>query len=452
LIVRQRQKSAVNLPVPAGLAHLDPQLRDYISQQIELANRDSGSPECLATLGLAYAANLLWSEALQCFSNYTRINPKEPLGHLYFAVATQEMGDPDEAVRLLGKVAERFSDCAPAFDRLGTARLRRGEFKGAADAFRRLIELAPREWRGYAGLGEAKLRQNEFSEASGFLEKARVIEPDSRMVHHLLGYAYRGLGRDAEAEWEMRLGLNSEQTPMPDPWGDAASRHVRLLPRQIELASELTVAGRTDEAVRILTEAIKYHADNLILLEHLFVAYREMNQPQKALQIAQRMVAVDDHSVKAHVLLADACLDLGLNDQALMHAERAVRWGPDLPQPYLVCADALFALGRNEQGLAARREAFRQDPQNLLIALDIGDALIQFFDNPSGAKEFYEKATRMDPTSSPAHLRFADTCIRLGEFDNARRSLETVRKLAPDTSGLERSEARLRELTSSPAQ
>ena len=441
----KNRRPFVGVPTPENLSRLDPQLRDYVNQQLNWVGRVPNDPERQATLGLVYAANLLWPEALQCFSNYTRLNPLDPLGQIYLAVAVQEVGNYAEALQRFRHIAQEFPDFAPAQDRLGTALLRSGAVEEAQEVFRQMIKVAPGEWRGYAGLGESRLRLNAFSEAAEFLERARSLEPGSRLVHHLLGNAYRGLGRNQEAEWELRLGLNSEQSPMPDPWGLSAPKHVRLLPRQIELADEYVAAGKVDEAIRILGEALKYHPDNLTVLEHLSIASREMGQFEKAQQFARRMIELDNRSVKAHVLMADACLDLGLHDQALKHANLADELGPDLPQPCLVKADALFAIGRIEDGLAARKEALRRDPQNPLIVLDIGDALLRMRNDPRSAKEFFEKAAQMDPTLAPAHVRLAEAAILLNDFGEARHSLDMAKKLEPDMPALAGLEARLHE-------
>ena len=68
-----------DVPVPADLEKLDPQLRDYLRLQLKWVQQKPVDPTRQATLGIVYAANLLWAEARRCFSNVTRINPKEPL-------------------------------------------------------------------------------------------------------------------------------------------------------------------------------------------------------------------------------------------------------------------------------------------------------------------------------------------------------------------------------------
>jgi tetratricopeptide (TPR) repeat protein len=435
----------VAVPVPADLAKLDPQLRDYLEGQLKWVRAKPSDPQRQATLGIVYAANQLWAEAGKCFSNVTRIHPQEPLGHLYLAVATQEAGDYAGALQLFRETTKTFPRFAPGYDRLGTALLRAGNADEAETAFQHLIELAADQWYGYAGLGEVKLRQNKFAEAAPLLEKARALEPKARVVNHLLGLAYRGLGRKEEAERELRLGLNAVQSPMPDAWGQIAPDHVRLLPQQIELASDYLSEGRPADVLRVLSEAARYHPKDLTVLEYLGLAYRGLNQFQRARRIAELMLSLNERSISAHVLMADVCLDLDLKDEAKAHADRAVALGPDLPRPYLVKADVDFALGRNQEGLAARQEAFKRDPQNPLIAVDIGDALLHLLGNPREAEKLYEQAVGLNPVLPLAYLRLAETAIQLRQFDRARHALEQARQLDPQAPELAHLETQLAE-------
>jgi len=433
----------VDVPVPSDLSRLDPQLRDYLKLQLKWVGQKPADPARQATLGIVYAANLLWAEARRCFSNVTRINPKQPLGHLYLAVATQETGDYAGALQLFRQTTKMFSTFAPGYDRLGTALLRAGISQEAELAFQRLTELAPEEWRGYAGMGEVKLRQNKFAEAAQFLEKAQAIEPTARMVDHLLGLAYRGLGRKEQAEWELRVGLNAVQSPMPDAWGLIAQEHVRLLPQQIDLASDYLSEGHPAEVLRVLSEAAKYHPDNLTVLEYVGQAHRSLNQFVQARRVAEFMLSLNERSVSAHVLMADVCLDLDLKDEAMSHAERAIALGPDLARPYLVKADVNFAFGRAQEGLLARQEAFKRDPQNPLIAVDIGDALFHLLGNPEAAERFYEQAVALNSALPLGYLRLAEAAIQLHQFERARNSIAQARKLDPQAPELALLEARL---------
>jgi len=112
---------------------------------------------------------------------------------MYVAVATQELGDLKEAIRLYRELTVRFPICSWILP-LWRWSLRAGEVAQAEAAFRRLIALAPKEWRGYAGLGDVKLRGGQYAEATQALQKAIKLAPEEKIAHHLLGLAYRDWG------------------------------------------------------------------------------------------------------------------------------------------------------------------------------------------------------------------------------------------------------------------
>src|SRR5438552_14140967 len=190
-----RFKSQATVPVPRDLAQLDPQLKEYLRTKIHWVQEKPRDANRQATLGIAYAANGLWEQARESFRNAERLDPRQPLAPMYVAIATQELGELNEAIRFFRELTVRFPVFAPGYYRLGDASLRAGEVQQAEAAFRRLIALAPGEWRGYAGLGDAKLRGGDYAAAAEELEKAVQLAPDERIARHLLGLAYRGLGR-----------------------------------------------------------------------------------------------------------------------------------------------------------------------------------------------------------------------------------------------------------------
>ena len=139
---------------------MDPQLKAYLQKKIVWVREKPQDANRQATLGIAYAANGLWEQAREAFRNVERLDPGQPLAAMYFAVATQELGDLKEAIGLFRDLTIRFPDFAPGHYRLGDASLRAGDVAQAETAFRRLIGLAPEEWRGHAGLGDARLRRD----------------------------------------------------------------------------------------------------------------------------------------------------------------------------------------------------------------------------------------------------------------------------------------------------
>ena len=84
-----------DVTVPPDPAKLEPQLRAYVADQIRAVLAAPRDPQRRVALALTYAANGLWTEARRAFQDVVRLLPHEPLAHMYYAVACQELGEKD---------------------------------------------------------------------------------------------------------------------------------------------------------------------------------------------------------------------------------------------------------------------------------------------------------------------------------------------------------------------
>ncbi|MHB8522930.1 MAG: tetratricopeptide repeat protein [Limisphaerales bacterium] len=434
-------------PVPADLDKLDPQLRAYVAEQLKWVREDPWDARREATLGMVYAANGLWKEARLAFQNTARLKPEEPLAHLYVAVATLELGDLPAAQKLFRDVTVRFPNFAPGFYRLGDASLRAGAVAEAEPAFQRLLALAPREWRGYAGLGEVRVRQGRFAEAARLLEQALQLDPTAKNTHHLLGLAYRGLGRMPDAERELGLGSDATTYPMPDAWSRGASQHMKLLPDQFEMAEEYARAGTPLKGVSVLQNALAYHPGAPAVMNNLAVAYLRSGQPDKARDLVLQVIQKDDRNVSALLTLSTCCAGLGLTNDALAYASRAIELSPNNAAPYVAKANALLGMERDTEAVAALEAALRCDPKSAHLHNQIGDVFLRNLDRPADALEHYRQASNLDPTTAAAFVRLTDVYLRLNQPGEARQALDTARALAPREPVIGVLDARLRKLT-----
>ena len=441
-----RFQTPLSIPVPRDLALLDAQLRAYLQAKIIWVKEKPRNAGRQATLGIAYAANGLWDEARNAFRNVERLDPKQPLAPMYVAIATQELGQLKEAIRLFRELTVRFPDFAPGYYRLGDASLRAGEVPQAEVAFRRLISLAPAEWRGYAGLGDVKLRGGQFAEAAKELEKSVQLAPDEKIAHHLLGLAYRGLGRARDAELELNRGLNAQHYPMTDEWEATAAQHMKRLPDLYDMARHYSAAGNPGKAAEILEEALAFHPADLGVMSRLAVAYHQSGQPQKGRELLLQVVAKDSRNLPAHIALANSCAALGASAEALAYATRATELGTNVAEAHLAKANALLAAERDNEALGSLESAFRCDPQNAEIQLTMGDVCLQNLDQPEEALRHYRAAVTLDPAFVSGYVRIAEMEIERGEAGRAREAVELIGKLSPESPLLKTLEARLTSL------
>jgi tetratricopeptide (TPR) repeat protein len=434
------------VPFPSNLDRLEPQLRDYLVEKINWVRQRSRSGERQATLGLVYAGNGLWPEARLAFSNAVQLSPKEPLARLYVAVSAQELGELNTATQLLVELTKRFPDFAPGFYRLGDVALKQGDVSQAESAFQRLTALEPKEWRGWVGLGEVKLRNGQPAEAARLLKQSLELNPGAKSAHHLLGLAYRGMGKMDEARLELSLGLNPTSYPMPDAWSKLVPQHMKLLQDQFDIATDLEQSGEPAKAVALLEQALAYHTNHLGLLNNLAIAFNRAGEPKKGRAVARRALKLNDRYLPAWITLSYSCQAVNETDSALAAADRAVALSPGTAQTHLARANALLGAERDREALTELEEASRCDPKNAEIQMEMGDVCWRNLHMPEEALSHYVSATNLNLALTPVYLRLGDLYLQRAETNAAHITIQMLRQLDPASPDLPALEERWRHI------
>jgi tetratricopeptide (TPR) repeat protein len=159
-------------------------------------------------------------------------------------------------------------------------------------------------------IGRRQASPGQLPEAASHLERAIQIDPNAKVAHHLLGLAYRGLGRIEDAQRELSVGLNAINYPMPDAWSATAPQHMKSLQDQFEMAADYGEAGQPEKAVAILETALVYHPDNPNVMNNLAIAYNRAGQPQKAHSLLLKVTQIDTNNLPAYIALAASCQEL----------------------------------------------------------------------------------------------------------------------------------------------
>lgn len=89
--------------------------------------------------------------------------------------------------------------------RLGDAYMRLAKYDDAESVLKKAIWLNEASPGAFVLLGEIALKRNDPALASGFLERALAIDPQSADAHYALATAYKALGREAEANQQLEI-------------------------------------------------------------------------------------------------------------------------------------------------------------------------------------------------------------------------------------------------------
>ena len=415
---------------PAPALTLDPAVKALLDEQLALARAHPEQATSHGALGLAYAANGLWSEAARCFDGAARLDPADGLWIYYGAIAHGALGESDVELERLERARDALPDEPYALHRLGQALLSRGRAADALPYFARTVELAPDRAEGHTGVGAAQLALGAPERATAALERAVALDPAYKTPHYLLGLAYRELGRNEDAERELAQGLEGHVRFLSDPHSPTLRQLARTSIARLQQALGLLDSGKTERALRLLEGLREEHPDDVTVLNDLAVALQRLGRLDEAFRHLEEARRLDPDVLSTWINLASLCLDQGMTARALEHADHAVELEPTQAKAHVMRARVLLRQGRREDARAALDQAAGLDPRSAdALALLAGICLE--LDDLEGARRHYGALARLQPFDPTGRAGLGEVALRLGSRDEAARELAAAQALAP---------------------
>jgi len=197
---------------------------------------------------------------------------------------------------------------------MGVYYMDQGNLGEAGNHLGRVLEISPRYWRGQYNWGVLLLRQDRVLESVEPLRRAAVLEPGSHEVNYALGRAYLLLNRenDAIAAFERAIRTGKFRTETC-----------------VGIAEALTAAGRLDEALQYIYQALKWlpSEPRLYYNAGLILAYQ--GNLEESIARFRKAVLINPQYAKAHNNLGSALLLTGRTDESIQHFQEAIRIDPD---------------------------------------------------------------------------------------------------------------------------
>jgi tetratricopeptide (TPR) repeat protein len=230
------------------------------------------------------------------------------------------------------------------------------EFTRSAEAYRRAIARAPRDW---------VLRENY----------SRLLEAN---------------GRPAEALEQMRLV--ADQLP----------HDIEVLHR---LANLLDAAGRSDEAVAHFRRALLRNPRSLELRHGLAMAYANLGQALEAETQYREALRLKPSFTEARINLGLLLARTGRTNEAIAEYRQALAQDTDSAAAHVNLGRLLNATGQRDAALHHYRAALRINPQHAVAHMNLGSLLTT--SDPGAAVIHLREALRAQPDFAEAHLALA---------------------------------------------
>lgn len=261
-----------------------------------------------------------------------------------------------------------------------------GKLDAAQALYRRVLDLAPRQFDALHLLGVIERQQGRPAAAATLIAQALQVDPGQPRAHCNLGAALQDLGRPAEA-----------------------------------LAS--------------YDAALQRDPGYALAWDNRGNALRRLGRPLEALDSYERALALQPANAGAWCHRAIALNDLGRHADAAASAERALAERPGEPDALLALGNALQALDQPDQALDAYDAALQRAPEHAETWCARGAALKKSGDL-EGALASYEQALALRPDYALAEHYRANALRALGRRDAALAAYRRALALGADADAI----------------
>jgi tetratricopeptide (TPR) repeat protein len=177
------------------------------------------SAEAYLLAGRLFLRREFAAEAAAQTRKALEINASLPLAHQLLGEVALAKGDLPAAIRELEAERKINPLNGVLYDRLGDAYLRNEQYSEAQQALNRAVLLEPNATGPYILLGQAFLKLKQPIQALHYLDHAEHMDPNNYITHNLLGQAYKATGQLAEANREFKAGVDLQHNQKPQATG-----------------------------------------------------------------------------------------------------------------------------------------------------------------------------------------------------------------------------------------
>lgn len=352
---------AVVLP---NLSDASDTFRQQVQQRYDIAQK-TGDASAYGELGKLLLAAEYFDAAAPPLLHAQALAPAEfrwpyYLGHVY-----RQRSDWRRAAAAFERALQIRADEVATLVWLGEVRLAQNESEAAALAFERAATVDPRANAAWFGLGRAALARQDYRRAIDALERALTQDAQASAIRYPLSAAYRAVGETAKAD--AHLAQRGDVQPgMPDP----LLREVETL---LESAAAYEVRARealergdwegTIEASRAgIPLASGTPSVEAALRHRLGTALAQTGRSTEAFQEFEHAVQLDPQFARGHYSLGIMLSAADRPREAIERLSMAIKLNPGYLEARMALGEILLATGRPAEALAQYDAALELAP------------------------------------------------------------------------------------------
>ncbi|MCE9557016.1 MAG: tetratricopeptide repeat protein [Planctomycetes bacterium] len=253
----------------------------------------------------------------------------------------------DEAIECYRKAIELKSDYAAAHNNLGIVLQRFGHIDEAISHYTIASKLKPGDAEAHYNWGNALRSRGQWEKAIQHYELASKLDQNQAVSHHNWGSVLQSLGRFGEAADHYKLAIQ---------------RNPNVAESHNNLGVVLEVLGDFDGALTQFNEALRINPKYAEARNNWGEALNKLGQFQQAIFQFEQALQLDSANPGARNNWGNSLQGLERFDEAVGQYEEALRLKPDYVEAYNNLGVVRAKQGRIQEARAAFEQALRLDP------------------------------------------------------------------------------------------
>jgi tetratricopeptide (TPR) repeat protein len=372
---QQPVENAVEIP-SINREGIDPAIDRAIDAAQARVRQTPQSASAWGQLGQVLLVHEYTAQAASCLERAAQLDPGEPRWAYHQGLILR----PTNAEAAVVKLEQAVQLCGdtPDAPRLHLAELlaKLDRLAEAETHFQLTLKRYPDHPRALLGLGRVAFKRNQFREAVAYLEKAVGKEPDLKSAHSLLAEAQQRLGNLTAADQErLRAAQLVADRAWPDPFADEAVRLRTGLQASLMRAAVLERAGRFQEVVTLMQQAVQDYPDSAALRLELGVALLQLRQFAPSEAALLEAIRLAPRNSQCYYRLGACLIAQEKFDLAQKPLSQAIVLRPDDASSYYALGYCLAHQKHWQDAIDAFQKAVRYKPDYVEAHVQLGRVL-----------------------------------------------------------------------------
>ncbi|HEX3698540.1 MAG TPA: tetratricopeptide repeat protein [Polyangia bacterium] len=331
-------------------------------------------------------------------------------------VSAEAQAEFDEGLRVMRTGRKHYKDARPHFVKatqidgrlfeawhdLGVVDAALGNFAGAADSFRKALDVQPGSRKTLLAYGETLRRAHQPKKAAKVYQKWLEANVGDGEIRARLGQVLREAG-------DLDASLDQARTLL----GQAAGDPGKTVLAYNALGLTYYKMGKLDLAETALRKALELDAKSAFIWNNLGLVALEREHDQEAFLDFQKGSELDPKYVQARLNKAVVYLDCGDYKHARAELEKAVEIDPNDPEAQVALGVAARGDGKLDRARRAYESALDIEPDYPPALYNLGLLYMDFDKDKVKARDFLTQFAQAADASDPKR---ADAQARLQEL------------------------------------